>query len=672
MSIDPSTSGNGLLSKVVKFVANPTTHWSDLDQPASTQSESDLESRQMLRDMLERKRQNDFVRNREFNELRRLRRQKSATAAPAAGAAPAAEPMVVAPNSSQWRNADERARTLKKINEIEAQMATSAWGAKGRQRTTPGVDSVVMRPTAVPTDARQTEREFAPTQPLLGAQNPAEPLPWQRPTGSLPTRPMTQLPPTMPAVPTAASATQPLTGVQGVEMVDSSGITGPMTGIGVVTGMAGMSGFTGFNAGSGSGSLSSPVPVAPVAPAIPTAPPPPPPPLAAAPVVAFEGTDEFQVEVLAEARQNPEVEEAAIRFANGDADGAEQGLLAVLVEGGSQREDVDTWLTLFDLYRASGEREKFDEIGGAFAAHFGRSAPQWMRASDDGASAVSKKTEAPKIELAGLAHWTCPSRLGTQSLATLNASIARAAPPWHIDWRYAKEIDPITLPALTEIFNRWAGTEGRFKFLGVENMLRILADNSPNEVRETDPQWWKARLALLRVLDDMDEFEMVALNYCITYEVSPPPWMPPTCSYGPMDEEGNTLMGALSGMGGSTVSSSLGTSRAPFQDTTSSGPPTRMPDEDGVIHAELDGELLGSAADFVAPLTPPAAPTTFAIDCRHLQRVDFGAAGDLLNWAMTLHSGGHSVTFQQVNRIVAAFFGVVGLNQAARITLRRD
>ena len=52
--------------------------------------------------------------------------------------------------------------------------------------------------------------------------------------------------------------------------------------------------------------------------------------------------------------------------------------------------------------------------------------------------------------------------------------------------------------------------------------------------------------------------------------------------------------------------------------------------------------------------------------------MDFGAAGDLLNWAMTLHGGGHAVTFHSVNRIVAAFFGVVGLNQAARITLRRD
>ena len=46
--------GPGLLSKVVKFVKNPTTNWADLDA-----QESDRESqysKQMLKEMIERKR----------------------------------------------------------------------------------------------------------------------------------------------------------------------------------------------------------------------------------------------------------------------------------------------------------------------------------------------------------------------------------------------------------------------------------------------------------------------------------------------------------------------------------------------------------------------------------------------------------------------------------------
>jgi ABC-type transporter Mla MlaB component len=59
-------------------------------------------------------------------------------------------------------------------------------------------------------------------------------------------------------------------------------------------------------------------------------------------------------------------------------------------------------------------------------------------------------------------------------------------------------------------------------------------------------------------------------------------------------------------------------------------------------------------------------------NCRHLLRVDFGAAGDLLNWSMAQKKENRQVRFNQVNRLVAAFFGVIGLTEAARVVLRRD
>ena len=38
-------------------------------------------------------------------------------------------------------------------------------------------------------------------------------------------------------------------------------------------------------------------------------------------------------------------------------------------------------------------------------------------------------------------------------------------------------------------------------------------------------------MAALRVMHRADEFELLALNYCITYEVSPPPWEDPKGDY---------------------------------------------------------------------------------------------------------------------------------------------
>ena len=66
----------GLLSKVVRFVRNPATNWSDLDEPESVGDSGN--SRQMLKELVERKKRNDFVRKREFEMLRKLRRREMA------------------------------------------------------------------------------------------------------------------------------------------------------------------------------------------------------------------------------------------------------------------------------------------------------------------------------------------------------------------------------------------------------------------------------------------------------------------------------------------------------------------------------------------------------------------------------------------------------------------
>src|SRR6478672_6313711 len=117
----PKEENTGLLSKVVKFVKNPTTNWADLDQQESDRESS--YSKQMLKEMIERKRRNDFVRKREFDMLRKMRRSEVM-----AGQDPAARPSFF--QSSMPSKPDDRASTLKKIDEIEAQMSMQWWKTK--------------------------------------------------------------------------------------------------------------------------------------------------------------------------------------------------------------------------------------------------------------------------------------------------------------------------------------------------------------------------------------------------------------------------------------------------------------------------------------------------------------------------------------------------------------
>ena len=68
-------SSPSLLSKMVKFVRSPGTSWSELDNKDSGRDESP--NKQVLKDMIERKRRNDFVRKREFDMLRKMRKREA-------------------------------------------------------------------------------------------------------------------------------------------------------------------------------------------------------------------------------------------------------------------------------------------------------------------------------------------------------------------------------------------------------------------------------------------------------------------------------------------------------------------------------------------------------------------------------------------------------------------
>ena len=59
------------------------------------------------------------------------------------------------------------------------------------------------------------------------------------------------------------------------------------------------------------------------------------------------------------------------------------------------------------------------------------------------------------------------------------------------------------------------------------------------------------------------------------------------------------------------------------------------------------------------------------VPCAKLIRVDFIAAGDLLNWVLARRTEERGVTFSDAHRLVALFFGAMGINEHARVTVRQ-
>ena len=357
---------------------------------------------------------------------------------------------------------------------------------------------------------------------------------------------------------------------------------------------------------------------------------------------------------------DPDLEEAAIRFANSDYAGAESCLLDVLAQHAGQEgaEQLEIWMTLFDLYRATGQQDRFDTLAIDFAAHFERSAPLWFSLPEQlGLKALAQ--EAPDVPRRDL-NWNAPAALTLQSVAALQASVARSLSPWLLTWSRIKSIEDTALAALANEFTRWADRDVQIVFVGADALQALLEAHTQSGERSSNPEWWRLRMAVLRLMGRPDEFEMVALDYCVTYEVSPASWLPARCSY--CDASGDAA-------GASPQAEQA------HRDQGGADDPALWPGE--AAHAPapqgLSGHIEGDASAVLDSLEGLAQPgMALVVPCGHLIRVDFSAAGSVLNWAAAQQAQGREVHFHQLHRLVAILFNVLGINEYAWIVPRKN
>jgi ABC-type transporter Mla MlaB component len=612
----PKEENNGLLSKVVKFVRNPTTNWSDLDS-----QEADREStysKQMLKEMIERKRRNDFVRKREFDMLRKMRRSEVM-----AGQDPAARPSFF--QSSMPSKPDDRATTLKKIDEIEAQMSMQWWKTKHGDSSRSATSANFPMSSHVPPDMAGARARGA--SPLRSnAYTPTEPQPLS----------------------SQAEKTHPVE-LAPAPMLDSVRPGEPL-------------GTPEFKTPAAGGTRPANAPAAflatPVTPASSSQP----------GTSGFSASKVFAIDVE-EFAHDPELEEASIRFANGDNAGAEAGLMEVLGPKGLRIDHDDTWLTLFDLYRATGQQDRFETAAIDFAGRFGRSAPQWVslpEAVKGMQLSAGSGTEPASGQAA--AHWTCPATLGTQTIVAMNAALAKATPPWRLNWAKLNTIDAAAVEPLTKVFTQWAAQPVQLRFIASENLEKVLKNGTPSSDKDVNPALWKLRMEVLRVMHRPDEFELVALDYCVTYEVSPPSWDSALCEYKPLQADGSYVPGhtIIGEAFRDSLSSGLG-----YGDTGNAGLSTQQ--VSNVSTVELSGQILGDASEALAMLDSKLeGADVMVISCARLIRIDFSAAGTLLNWVTSRQAEGRQVQFIEVHRLVAAFFNVIGISEHSRVMARTD
>lgn len=382
---------------------------------------------------------------------------------------------------------------------------------------------------------------------------------------------------------------------------------------------------------------------------------------------------------LEEFIHDPDLEEAAILFANADFEGAAACLLDVLAQHAKDTDKtrlLEIWMTLFDLYRATGQQEDFDSLSLDFAAAFGRSAPLWFSIPEQlGLVLGGSVPSAPSAPLATALRrdfsWHAPATLGPASVAALQASLDRSAPPWTLIWDRLARIEESALPALVQEFTRWADAKIQLVSIGTDRLHTLLEAHTQSGYRANNPEWWRLRMAALRFMGRPDDFEMAALDYCVTYEVSPPSWQEPLCTYqdvSPSQAENpddSLALDLLPTDPVDTQSSHIDTvPMALFTSDESTAP---------VWPSELLGHIESDATDLLQSFEDRTRPgQILVIPCDRLIRMDFSAAGAVLNWAAAQQAQKRKVEFRNLHRLAAVFFNVVGINEHAWITPRKN
>jgi hypothetical protein len=389
------------------------------------------------------------------------------------------------------------------------------------------------------------------------------------------------------------------------------------------------------------------------------------PPLAPLSLATAGDTGEFEhrfgVEI-SEVVHDPDLDEAVIAFANADFNQCEQSLSLLTGAGGARAQHAETWLVLFDLYRATGQQQRFETLASDYAHQFGWSAPQWFSlpklVSDAVADAHADHTGSSAIS--GDVGWVCPELLDIDAVARLRSQTLQMPLPWVFDWAALRSIDAEAATQLSSLFRHWSKQQLEMRWMSGENLFAALQDAAPTGVRDADPAFWQARLDALRLANRADQFDEAAIDYCVTYEVSPPSWERTRCNVRIGGSNLNTHTPPLSMV--SQVST--GFMESGLVDDTISGTQ--------VASIELSGQLVGDISATLDRLNAQLGKSQVVnVSCARLIRVDFIAAGDLLNWVLVKRGENRMVQFVDAHRLVALFFGAMGINEHAKVQVRK-
>jgi ABC-type transporter Mla MlaB component len=320
------------------------------------------------------------------------------------------------------------------------------------------------------------------------------------------------------------------------------------------------------------------------------------------------------------------IEEAAIMYANGQAALAEQMLQTAIAEDLLGNVTQKAWWMLFDLYQIGGKKDEFEQLSIEYLTKFEMSPPAWAGAEPQ--SVVAPAGATPAVPFTGKLDKDCVKQVERiRKLAEDNRTL-------RLEFARIKGVDAAGCELLLSVLKSVQKSGHELVLVGAAELLvQIRAILEVGRRDDSEPAWL-LMLEILQLLNREKEFEEASIDYCVTFEVSPPAFVAP---HGKV--------------------TTAQTETEPVAEDS-----FKMP---ALVEGKVDNLILAIAA--FSDEHDPAV-----IDCMQLARVDFAAAGRLLSGlAPFCGNGKAAIEFHHVNHLVAELFNVIGLKDIARILPRK-
>ncbi|HET9023479.1 MAG TPA: hypothetical protein VFN64_02840 [Burkholderiaceae bacterium] len=330
------------------------------------------------------------------------------------------------------------------------------------------------------------------------------------------------------------------------------------------------------------------------------------------------------------------IEETAILFANGLIEPAEAGLRTAIESDSLGDAAQRGWLMLFELLQQRNDKTAFESLTIEYVLRFESSPPAWIEYKDEPAARASSGAAKPvgsalivlpEVIDAGVVKHL--EQLKQQSLVhqsiTLDASNVRM-------------VDMVGAELLLRVINAFKRASHELTVVGADLLVTPLRAAVEAGRRDPSDAVWMLLLEVFRLLNRQHDFEETGIQYCITYEVSPPSWEP--------------------------APSNLKTREAQPQ-----APRAAEPVVEGL---HWRGTLRGEGEPHFARLVTQAKiEKQIVVDCTYLKRVEFATATAMLAMLTKIRQAGAAVEFRNVNYLIAALFALLGIDAVAQVQLRR-